>query len=220
MRFLPLLLLLAGCFNPDLSKIRYRCDESNLCPDGQSCAAGLCLRPDELTTFDLAQPAPLPDGSTPPAAAPPCKSGQGYVLDGAPQQTAACPGKFAAGHAAELCAASFGLCLTLTPTEKTACEAINSGFFGSTKRASKQGALPPSCVTNGTHTYIPGCGGRQSAVVAVEQCAPYEKGLDCFSQGAVGWVWQCDGVDALMQASYSGLPGSGAAVDGVLCCKF
>lgn len=221
MRPICLILLLVGCYNPDWSapeSARFLCDESMGCPDGLSCVAGKCLRPDELAQLDLAEPAPVPDGAPAQAAAPPCRSGLGFALD-AGKTRAACPGKFGAGQAASLCAAGFAICASLAAPEKASCDQIASGFFASTLLASSTGGQSPRCGPSANHTYLAGCGGRRLATGSVSGCSVFDRGLDCFDQGAIGWLWACDGMAGIMEARYSGLPAGGAVVDGVLCCK-
>lgn len=221
MRIPLLCLLLCACYNPalfDSNSPRYLCDESMQCPDGLSCSAGLCLRPGEvpLTSGDMAG---LDAKPPEPPPAPPCKSGVGYVLDGPKQQTAACPGKFSTGGASAQCAAGFMLCGMVSASEKAACDGIQSGFFASSDLAAKTGGGPGECGRSSNHTLIPGCGGRRLGIEAVDKCGVFDHGIDCFEQGAIGWVWACDGSTGIIAASYGGLPGGGAVVDGVLCCK-
>lgn len=54
-RAIAALTLLAGCYNPDLSRVRYTCDPVNpFCPDGLQCVNGWCGgaldAPDQVTT--------------------------------------------------------------------------------------------------------------------------------------------------------------------------
>lgn len=37
--------MLSGCYAPDLSKVKYRCDVAALCPDGLACVQGWCVDP-------------------------------------------------------------------------------------------------------------------------------------------------------------------------------
>ena len=67
-------LALAGCYNPDLSRVRYTCDPANpFCPDGQKCVSGICGGTETTPTTDAGTPAA--DMSTPAAKPPACARG-------------------------------------------------------------------------------------------------------------------------------------------------
>jgi hypothetical protein len=84
--------MMSGCYNPDLSKVKYKCDIAGLCPDATACVGGWCGGPPTgsetdagmMASADMATNAPAPDMSIPlykRTVAPPCKSMDGYRLE-------------------------------------------------------------------------------------------------------------------------------------------
>ena len=106
------LLLLAGCYNPDLINARFRCTATADCPANQQCIAGRCESPGvDLSGGGGADSGPSPedlrtppdlrptvDMSTPDMTPPPCANEAVRYSD----NVYGCRGSFAAGKAGEI----------------------------------------------------------------------------------------------------------------------
>ena len=202
--FSAILIFAASCYSPDLSGVRYSCDEANpYCPDGLECIGGSCLTPGSTPT--------VPDGGTVPdgmVAAPGCKSGSGFVVGSA----YACPGAF--DHTADqLCASGYRICTDSPGIDQTACKML-SGFFAAAVNVRRtSGGSNPSygCGTNTQDPYLAGCGRSMPNIAALSGnsvCMGFTQALACVAERN----WDCNNASLSQTVNRN-------AGDGVLCCK-
>jgi hypothetical protein len=185
-----LLCLLSGCYQPDFSDLRYRCDgQSPACPAGFTCIRGVCQRPDEAQG---------------------CLSRQGIRVG---DSAYACPGTFAAGKAQGLCAPGYSLCVDGRGISPAACG--TRGFFASRTRAHRRPSMRPEEAgcggpdRFGDQLLLVGCGSlADSTSVLSTPCGGLTAVLDCATDSR----WSCNG--GLEQAENRTHPDSG-----VLCCR-
>jgi len=207
------LLLGAACYSPNLSTVRYSCDEANpYCPDGLDCIGGVCLAPGSSNMAD--GPPGGTDGGTSVAG---CRYGGGTDLGGG---VFACPGVFSptrangAPKASELCAMGASICSMPRTANLTLCNSL-PGFFGSTQpaRYSGGGRGNPnnySCqsTNNGMDRAVPGCGRLTQNQVMDKSCGGFTRVLDCNNVTS----WGC--YSSTLDDSHD----NSNPADGVLCC--
>lgn len=113
--------MLASCYNPDLSNGMYTCTkEEPVCPDGQYCIDNLCRF--------LGEKPPARDMATVPAdmASPTgCASKRGASLG---PKAWACPGKYAPGKVGALCAPGYAICTSSEDIDLALCKGV-LGFY-------------------------------------------------------------------------------------------
>lgn len=204
-----LLLLLSGCYSPDLVNARFRCNSDVDCPAGQSCIAGRC----EPLGADLAGGV---DQGGPDTASSPC-SGAGVRLasDGS---VYGCRGAFALGAAATLCGPAYRLC---TADDATVLRALGAacdqdgGFFAADITASLRTQDPmKNTVRCGTAEgsdapILLGCGRpRDGMALGTSNCA----NMTLYTSCKAGGSFSCQ--SSLRNTSYNGADGGGA-----LCCR-
>lgn len=125
-------LMFAGCYNPDLSRVRYTCDPSNpFCPDGLKCVSGICGGVEMPTPSDMATASG--DMSTP-AARPACARGTEAELSA---RMSACAATLNGEYTDALCRPGWRLCAENDPAAKDP-----PGFFVANVRG-LQVASPP-----------------------------------------------------------------------------
>jgi hypothetical protein len=196
-----------SCYSPDLSGVRYTCDEANpYCPDGLECIAGSCLTPGSTPTTDGGTA--MPDGTM---AAAGCRSGQGFVVGTA----FACPGAFNGNGgdnippASQLCADTYRICPDAAGIDQTACKML-SGFFAAQVNVRRNNSVY-QCGVSGSNPFFAGCGGARSTVVdlpAGQMCQNFGQAIDCMRDDP----WYCT------DGNLNNISNSSNA-DGVLCCK-
>lgn len=180
--------LLASCYEPELSplRLRYRCDgQSPACPSGLRCLRGLCVDPEEGRG---------------------CLSQIGAKVG---PDAYACPGLFARGKAAGLCAPEYEPCATGIAIDAARCG--GRGFFASRVQAARApggeacGALAATEAT----LLLLGCGELAGATSRIARaCEGLDVALDCAR--TTRWICNSGLDDAVNQDE----PESG-----VLCCK-
>lgn len=222
-------LLLVGCYAPDLSHVRYTCDERNpICPGTLACVQGCCGGPpcgDSLTPplgQDGGTTAPV-DWTQPPGAAPGCASGRGYVLG---PKAVACPGAFASGQLLGRCAAGWTLCPT-SPLSVVDAAKVPYLFVGAA-HGTQAGRIPDSTMAcswasapASNYFFLFGIGAVGRALVhdssAQGRCGLYSSALECVSSGSQQF-WQCP-LGAMPGESDWSQVANPIETDGVLCCS-
>ncbi len=209
------LLFGVACYSPDLSAVRYSCDEANpYCPDGLDCVAGVCVKPGTSTNNGDGPPVGGMDGGMSVAG---CRYGGGTDLGSG---VFACPGVFSptrangAPRASELCAQGATICSAPRSANLTACNAL-PGFFGSTQPARYNGGGRgnPSNYTcqstnNGNDRAVAGCGRLTNNQVMDKACGNWTRVLDCTNVTS----WQC--YSSVLDDNHENTN----PADGVLCC--
>ena len=207
-----LVVMMAGCFAPDLSKAMLLCDGvSRFCPDGLSCVQGVCRESGAAASdggsMDAAAVADLVQVVTG------CRDGKGADVSGS-GAVFACPGAFEASpdptkNAARLCAPSYKPCVSAAAVGGSLCAALE-GFFLADVPA--RAALPnTSCGATraGESPGLAGCGKAVTGVYAVPSCAGFSRAL--FAVGPSGIA---------VSAPYSLESATNITnTNGVLCCK-
>lgn len=190
-------LLLAGCYNPDTSKIIIVCDPQSPCPDGGLMDSGdgdLPTNPDDLMSADG------------------CKTGDGDFLG---DKARACKGKFAAGGAGDLCAPGWGVCQNSTGIDIALCNALD-GFYAANVPGywiTPNRKTPACSASTGTNALMFGCGKLQSYAadnMTGISCSGFGRSVDC---SAAATVWKCAAPFDIAHTS------NNEGMDGVLCCK-
>lgn len=209
------LALLGGCYSPDLSGVRYTCDEANpYCPDGLFCLSGVCQKQSGMVS-DAGAGGGLPDGVM---SAPGCRLGMGYTVGSA----FACPSEFSSNAAdsipaaSQLCATGYQLCSMAAVIDLAACRKL-SGFFAAQVPMRRGNSLDPKtfvCGATSGQMQMPlfaGCG-RQTKDdvydVAQQACGGFTQALDCFQDPK--WFCKSTNLDGVDQQN---------SFDGVLCCR-
>lgn len=197
--------VVAGCFRPDESKIKILCGNPADCPEGQACVEGICgPQPDaDLAGTDAAFQdfAGVPTDLASPAG---CTAGKG--LYAGPRATA-CPGTFDPGQARGRCAAPWQVCAMAANVDLQAAGKL-AGFFVADQPAYWLGAR--SAVTCGTSTsqqLFYGVGSSADTVQGTRKCGGFPTELE------VGNGWKSSANGTLDQARNTN------AADGVLCCS-
>jgi len=205
-----LLVVLGGCFAPDLSKLSLRCDAvEHFCPDGLSCVDGFCTDSPAGQTSDLAS---VDDQGARSAG---CQDGSGKEVSGS-APAFACPGTFEASSdpqkgASRLCAPGFKLCSRADTLNQFVCSTL-AGFY--VADVPTRAALPSaSCgvVRSGESAGFAGCGKSVAGVYGVPSCAGFTRGL--FVTAGSGLAV------AAPFASLDGTTQNTTGSNGVLCCK-
>jgi hypothetical protein len=209
------LLFGVSCYSPDLSAVRYSCDEANpYCPDGLDCIGGMCVKPGSGNTNADGPPASVSDGGATVAG---CRYGGGTDLGGG---VFACPGVFSptrangAPKASELCANGATICTMPRSANQTTCNAL-TGFFGAAVPARYNGGgrgnpSNYSCqsTNNGQDRAVAGCGRLTNNQVMDKNCSGFTRVLDCTNVTS----WQC--YSGTLDDNHENTNPS----DGVLCC--
>lgn len=197
------LALIAGCYSPDLSGVKYTCTASDpICPDGTTCVNNVCTLPGEP------DPGPMPVAGC---------SGTGRKVS---ETVFACSGTFAKGGAAALCSANYAICTKL-PDKPTieSCNKIDGGFFVTEVKAWRnrfEGPEQAACENNSMgrdRLLFAGCGNPNvSSNISrpMTACQPATLGVDCTTVSAS--QWEC-GPDRAASSWVNKV-----ASDGVLCC--
>lgn len=210
-----LLFLVCACVVED-SKVTLKCDLENPCPVGVTCTSeGVCSSGDMLDMTMQSGDASGDASDQPDLLQPGC-AGQGGKKVGT---AIACPGAFAEGQAASLCAAGYRLCRAsdIPALDIAACNQL-SGFF---IFADVPGyyLIPnrdsPSCGTStaGGSPVWYGCGSLSSALVKehmASKCSGLGRSVDCSQSGG---LWFCRVGGDLSKTTNK------SASDGALCCK-
>lgn len=205
-----LLVVLGGCFAPDLSKLSLRCDAvEHFCPDGLTCVDGFCTDSPAGQTSDLAS---VSDQGARSAG---CQDGSGKEVSGS-APAFACPGTFEASSdpqkgASRLCAPGFKLCSRADTLNQFVCSTL-AGFY--VADVPTRAALPSvSCgvVRSGESAGFAGCGKSVTGVYGVPSCAGFTRGL--FVTAGSGLAV------AAPFASLDGTTQNTSGANGVLCCK-
>lgn len=210
------LLFGVSCYSPDLSGVRYSCDETNpYCPDGLECSGGVCVPPGGGNNNSDGPPASGPDGGMSVAG---CRYGGGTDLGGG---VFACPGAFNRNRnnglprASELCANGATICNTPRSANLALCNTL-PGFFGSTQQARYDGSGSKNdpnnydCQASGgfQDRAVAGCGRLTSNMTADKNCGGFTRVLDCDAVQS----WVCN--SSTLDDSHDNTNPS----DGVLCC--
>lgn len=204
--------LTSSCYNPDLTGVKYSCDEVNpYCPDGLECSGGVCVKPGSTTDATPMQPS---DGGVPLAG---CRFSGGVDLGGG---VFACPGEFYRNRAgsptaSELCAVGASICSSPRTADLAKCNSL-PGFFGSTQpiryngSGNRDDAKNYSCQSTGNpfDRAVSGCGRLTSGQVADKNCGGFTRVLHC--SAVQSWTCNNDVLDNSHENS--------SAQDGVLCC--
>lgn len=225
---LAVVLLLAACYQPDLSRVRYTCDvAAPRCPDKQSCVAGCCGGPPcgaEASPDGGTQDPPTWDPNARPTSTPGCRSGTGYVLG---PNAVACPAVLAApGDITSMCGDGWELC-PLNPLTVERCNTVPWGFFAASPRG-MQLHVPPDeslvCSWSGpgsdaNQRFLLGCGTTAKTPYDLPiPCGGFSRAVICNSGGAEApTTWACP---------FGAVPGNEDfarvtqpnPTDGVLCC--
>lgn len=198
------LLLLAGCFQPDSSRIVYRCDSANPCPDGLACSNGTCGSAMQ-TGSDLG-------GDMAETKNTGCADGMGFPVG----MAWACPGTFGSGQAAGRCAATWSICTDASKVDLTKCNLLD-GFFVADVRGKWTPAWGTSvtCVAGGMfdNKVFFGCGILADSEYKPDttfKCSGFGRAVSC---PTLTTSWDCPGSHDLSLAINKVLK------DGVLCCK-
>ncbi|MBL9004914.1 MAG: hypothetical protein JNJ46_11755 [Myxococcales bacterium] len=210
---LALVALSASCYSPDLSGVKYACDEVNpYCPDGLECISGVCSKPGTGTEPPPMQPS---DGGAPLAG---CRFAGGTDLGGG---VFACPGEFNRNRsggrpiASELCAIGASICSSPKTADMAKCNSL-PGFFAGTQpaRYDGRGSLNDpnnyDCqqADNPGNRAVAGCGRLARDQIVAKTCGNFSRVLQCFA--VQSWTCNSDLVDDSHDNSN--------AQDGVLCC--
>jgi hypothetical protein len=205
--------LLAGCFNPDLTNVVYKCTvEKPDCPAGLTCTDGLCRPTDGGSGTD--------DGGTGDMSMPSgCTGGGGIALG---PRAYACPGTFSQGQAAGRCASGWQLCTDGSLVDQTACnDASNQkiqGFYVAEVPARKGVLEAPNFVTCGQsdlnmdQRLFFGCG-KTSTNILTGNCGGFTRAVYCYMNSN----WQC-GAGTSPPQTLANVSNAGAG-EGVLCCR-
>lgn len=231
------LLIFVGCYNPDLTRVHYTCDEANpYCPDSLQCFQGCCGGPP-----CKAGPVFVPDGATvtdmgvvfPPDLRAPltgCKGNQGHIIN---DTMNACLGMANGGDSVHrLCATGWALCVTNTAGAD--CEMKlprDEVYIAGATTGQPQGApwIAAKVVQTWTglqNTYLRGIGGCGNGVGAISgppsasPPAGFQWSMECWESGhapQIPNVVECP----FSQASDADFSGVRILSDkaGVLCCK-
>ena len=220
-------LFIAGCFNPDLTGVVFKCDDiSNAqCPAGQTCLEGDCVVAGPDTPFSMA---PGSDGGTggvdmalPGGSTTGCSAGSGTdVSKGSSKQAYTCAGTFGGFNkpsASSLCASGFQICTSADTIDLTKCNQDARGFFVTNilSKRDKNSLTNIGCGApgGGQIGMLAGCGGGSSSIVSLPSaCGGFSKAwdssdskLDCYKDFAGDYSadWSVS-----TRSEY-----------GVLCCK-
>lgn len=203
-------LVAGGCFNPDLSSVKFKCDAEHACPDGMVCDGSLCVSPtptdgsssDQSMSIDM--DAAMMSG---------CADGAGFPVGSA----FACPGTFVETQGTKRCAAGWTPCTSGLMVDLVACNKLNGFFIG---RAPAAYLVPnramPICgtVAMGGNPLWFGCGDALAAKPYVAThtssfyCSDFTKSLDCANAS-----WNCTASYDLNRTTNT------VGSDGVLCCR-
>lgn len=217
-------LLLGGCFNPDLTNVRWTCTgsgQSDDCPGGYSCVQSVCRAPGEVP-----DPLPMEDGGLPSNVvnAPGCAAMVGYEVAKDPMGAPAfaCPGRFysiggPSTNANSICASGYEICRNADRIEFAKCNAPSiPGFFIANVRGEHNGGMTVCSNQNGfTEDFWAGCG-NPSAIRPVPltmACSGFSNGRDC-DQGMNSQFNCRDDNERAIEEVTSTNP-----IHGVLCCK-
>ncbi|MFO0572388.1 MAG: hypothetical protein U1A78_00175 [Polyangia bacterium] len=210
-RFLPVCLLSAGCFNPDVTNTVFRCTpEQPQCPAGQVCTDGFCRASSPGTDGAVSDAA---GGSVDQQSSSGCADGRGTQVG---TGRYACPGTFTKGQAASRCAPTWRLCANAQGIDVAACNLL-AGFFVAEAPGSWGGSAQfstCSTVMPGENGSFFGCGKVIPPYTFDAQmtCYGFKRSLDCYSAGS---KWNCivTGRGQTLAESVNN-----SATDGVLCC--
>ncbi len=205
--------LATSCYSPDLSGVKYSCDEVNpYCPDGLECSGGVCVKPGSGSDASPMLPG---DGGASVAG---CRFAGGTDLGGG---VFACPSIFkpnrsgGAPIASELCAVGASICTSPRSADMAKCDSL-PGFFGAAQGAAYDGRgsyNDPnnySCQSTGNsfNRAVAGCGRLVKDQIIAKACGGFSRVLNCFAVQS----WTCN--SNVLDDSHD----NGNAQDGVLCC--
>lgn len=208
-----LVMLLSGCFAPDLSKAMLLCDGvSRFCPEGFSCVKGVCSQGGEVVSDggSVSDIAALVDLGKPSG----CRDGQGTDTSGN-GIVFACAGTFEASSdptksASRLCAVSWKLCTSGAGVSGALCSGLDGFFLAEVPARATLPSTGCGAARAGESPGLAGCGKAVSGVYAVPSCAGFRSAL--FAGGgsglSVSLPYALDGASANITPS-----------NGVLCCK-
>ena len=204
-----LILSASSCFNPDTSRVVFRCDSSHPeCPPGQVCGSdNLCIsaNPDQNLSQDMNST--IDQASSDMALEPGCAPGITGILVG---NGFACPGVFGAGQATQRCAAGWSICTSASNLDQVACNTINGFFMGNAPATWSGTPINDACGAGATNRAWLGCGKRTQGIYdPAVFCGSFVKLLDCTTATA----WNCSAGHTVNQTV------NGNPSDGVLCCK-
>lgn len=195
--------LSSACFDPETSHITFLCDETHpSCPSGSACnfSTGICLT-NELDADLAADLAAATDIAIPSGCAPGI---QGFHLGNA----FACPGVFAAGKAAQLCASDRTICSDSVGIDFTRCGMVGGFFIANVPSYWRNVQFDNVCAVSTMNRQWAGCGAATQGVYdPLSRCKSFPKILDCSTSG-----WNCSAGHTIAQTA------NGNPSDGVLCC--
>lgn len=203
------LLLSVGCYRPDLSNTVFRCTaESPQCPEAHACIDGFCRPTGQQTDQGSGD-----GGASQTDMKSGCSSGTGFAVG----RAYACPGTFAMGGAATLCASGWTPCTSATGIDLTACSQL-SGFFladvlGRRKLEAAADSICGAPTTTQNVLAIYGCGQlKQGIHKANNVCQGFDRLNDCVETSIKCYPMIGKPADSLSKVENL------AAGDGVVCC--
>jgi hypothetical protein len=222
-------LLLAGCYNPDLSRVKFTCSaERPVCPDSLQCIQNCCGGPPcgaQSSADGGSQDPPPWDPQAKPSATSGCRSGMGYVLS---EHAVACPGVLMQqGDVTSQCGDGWSLC-PLSPLPPDRCASVPWGFFAAMPRG-MQFHVPPSetlqCLWSGEgadvdQRFLFGCGSTPKTTYSAPlPCGGFSQAVLC-RNGAAEAPMTCDCLLGAVPGDkdFASVTNPNPA-DGILCCK-